>query len=186
MMTDNSNPPAPPAETPPAAPPAEPPASAADVAPADPPAPPAEQPAPPADAAPPEPPPGDDSARIAALESALAASNATNTATQAQLDALSLEALADRRKAAFAGIGLPEQFHALAPVGDPKDPAYAARLESFREDPKFASVFSSRAPMSPDVDLAALDSKLGAGGANPFTSPEKRRADLARMRRLNR
>jgi len=116
----------------------------------------------------------------------LAASNATNTATQAQLDALSLEALADRRKAAFAGIGLPEQFHALAPVGDPKDPAYAARLESFREDPKFASVFSSRAPMSPDVDLAALDSKLGAGGANPFTSPEKRRADLARMRRLNR
>ena len=184
-MTDNSNPPAPPAETPPAAPPAEPPASAADVAPADPPAPPAEQLAPPADAAPPEP-PGDDSARIAALESALAASNATNTATQAQLDALSLEALADRRKAAFAGIGLPEQFHALAPVGDPKDPAYAARLESFREDPKFASVFSSRAPMSPDVDLAALDSKLGAGGANPFTSPEKRRADLARMRRLNR
>jgi len=185
MMTDNSNPPAPPAETPPAAPPAEPSASAADVAPADPPAPPAEQLAPPADAAPPEP-PGDDSARIAALESALAASNATNTATQAQLDALSLEALADRRKAAFAGIGLPEQFHALAPVGDPKDPAYAARLESFREDPKFASVFSSRAPMSPDVDLAALDSKLGAGGANPFTSPEKRRADLARMRRLNR
>jgi len=184
-MTDNSNPPAPPAETPPAAPPAEPSASAADVAPADPPAPPAEQLAPPADAAPPEP-PGDDSARIAALESALAASNATNTATQAQLDALSLEALADRRKAAFAGIGLPEQFHALAPVGDPKDPAYAARLESFREDPKFASVFSSRAPMSPDVDLAALDSKLGAGGANPFTSPEKRRADLARMRRLNR
>ena len=180
-------------------------AAAADPAPAPAPAPAPEAPAAPAaEAAPPAPPapeaaepsaPGDtlDSLRAQlaqslaqneALTAALDETSKQASAAMTAVDELRSEALGARREAKLAAIGLPAEFHALAPGGDPADPKVAAAFEAFRADPKFARLFTGTARTNTDLDIDhdALDKRLKAG-ENPFTSRSKRVSNWQRIKR---
>jgi hypothetical protein len=132
----------------------------------------------------PTPDPVDKDAEIAALRAQIEAAKLGGTEAKAEVARLTAEGIADRRAAHLNAMGLPEQFHALAPDGDPKDPAVRVKFEEMSADPKFSAIFKSRLPVTPEVEMANLDTHLGGGGSNAFTSPEKRRAAYIEGRRL--
>ena len=119
-----------------------------------------------------------------ALSAALDTTSTQAAAALEAVDALKAESVNARREAKLAAIGLSPEFHALAPMGDPADPAVAAAFEAFRGDPKFARLFTSAARTNSqlDVDHDALDQRLKVGD-NPFTSRTKRVEAWRRMKR---
>lgn len=123
-------------------------------------------------------------AQIAGLEAALAQANKVageqSTTLQGQLSALQAEAVAARRSEALGKIGLPAEYHDVAPKGDPKDPAVATALEQWAA--AHPLLLKSRSPQGPQVDLAELAKKLPGGGKG-MTNMANMQANMEAMRR---
>lgn len=121
-------------------------------------------------------------ARNNALEAALRETSTNAKQASEQVEALRVEAVTARRKAAFASIGLPDAYHALAPDGDPAAPDFGLKLEQWAARPEYAHLLRSRGPVAPDVDT----SKFGVspdGRSSIYTSPEHARANWADLNR---
>lgn len=120
---------------------------------------------------------------IAKLQSALELSNKTANeqiaAQQAQLVAMQTEAVNERRTSALNRLGLPAEYHAVAPAGDPKDPAVAESLEKWAV--AHPLLLQSRAPQGPQVDLEKLAKGLPSGGKG-LTSMSNMQANWEAMR----
>lgn len=123
-------------------------------------------------------------AKIAALEAAQATTAKGAADASAEVERLKFEAVAARREAARTSIGLPPQFAALMPEGDPADPKVAQAIEAFRGDEKYAQLFGKRSLGSGDV-VADLNQRLGDKNSSIFSNPESRRQNWARMRGKN-
>jgi len=120
-------------------------------------------------------------ARIAALEALAAQNAAAASAADARAIGLEKQAVDARRQAALTGIGLGPQFWALAPEGDPADPAVAEAIEKMTEDPKFSRLFVSRMPSTPEADLESFEARIKEKGSNAFTNPDARRENARRL-----
>ena len=143
-------------------------------------------PTPPADVAPPvevtSPFSPEAAAKIAALEKALFETANTATLATQSVESLRQEALAARRSATFAKIGLPDAYHALATDGDPADPAYGDKIEAWAQKPEYAHLLQSREPIAPTVDT----SKFGVGPdgkSSAFTNAEHARSNWDALNR---
>ena len=79
-------------------------------------------------------------------------------------------------------IGLPDAYHALAPDGDPADPAYGDKIEAWAQKPEYAHLLQSREPIAPTVDT----SKFGVGPdgkSSAFTNAEHARSNWDALNR---
>ena len=116
-------------------------------------------------------------AKNAALEAALAETAATATAAAAQVAALTAAGVQSRREAALARLGLPDHFHALAPGGDPSDPAVREALDRFAADDRYRQLFKPRTAHDTGIDQAAIDAAAASlPGEGIFTSGASRRS----------
>jgi hypothetical protein len=120
-------------------------------------------------------------AELAALRAAQELTAKEAAAATAETEALKQQAVDARREAARASIGLPPQFAALMPAGDPADPKVAQAIEAFRSDDKFAAIFGARTQRG-DTAPEELERRLGEKNRSPFSNPASRKAKYERMK----